>query len=142
MKVNTGFSHQKISLIMKRGLILLMAFCLGLVYPLRAGTVHPDSSAFGGNNSLPSHTSSIDQLRKEVSAFFKSQDLTFLKKNVEVIRVSFLINAKNELVISNVEGEDPDACDYVKRTLNFKRVNYAPAKQLAKYAVDIRLVSP
>jgi len=111
---------------MKRNLFLLLSFCLVLVFPSRANTIKPRSSA--------------DQLRKEVSGFFKSQDLTFLQKNVEVVRVSFMINAKNELVIFDVSGEDVDACNYVKKVLNFKQVTYAPAKQLARYAVDIRLV--
>jgi|WetSurMetagenome_2_1015567.scaffolds.fasta_scaffold793717_1 hypothetical protein len=126
MKIDTGFFHHSTSFIMRRILILLLSFCFTLASPLLANTEKPHSST--------------DLLRKEVSAFFKSQDLIFLKKNVEVVRVSFLINAKNELVISNVDGEDPDACDYVKNILNFKHLNFAPTRQLVKYAVDIRLV--
>jgi len=111
---------------MKRGLILLFAFSFAFAFPLHANTIKPRSSA--------------DQLRKEVAAFFKSKDLTFLEKNVEMVSVSFLINAKNELVIFNVSGDDADACDYVKEVLNFQKVNYNSAKPLAKYEVDIRLV--
>ena len=111
---------------MKRGLILLFAFSFAFAFPLHANTFKPRSSA--------------DQLRKEVAAFFKSKDLSFLDKNVEVVSVSFLINSKNELVIFNVSGEDSDACDYVKEVLNFQKINYTAAKPMAKYAVDIRLV--
>ena len=111
---------------MKKGILLLLVFSLALSIPLSANTTKPRTST--------------DQLRKEVAAHFKSQDLSFMDNNVEVVKVSFLINAKNELVISNVEGEDPDVCDYVKNTLNFKRVEYSSGKQLAKYAVEIRLV--
>ena len=111
---------------MKRSFILLLALCFAFVFPLHANTVKPRNST--------------DQLRKEVAAFFKSKDLTFLDKKVEMVSVSFLINAKNELVIFNVSGDDADACDYVKEVLNFQKVNYASAKPLAKYEVDIRLV--
>lgn len=111
---------------MKKGIILLLAICISLAFDAKANTNKPHSST--------------DQLRKEVAAHFKGQDLSFLEKNVEVVKVSFLINAKNELVISNVEGEDVAACDYVKHTLNFKHVDFAPVKQLARYAVEIRLV--
>jgi len=110
---------------MKRSLILLLALCFAFVYPLQAHTIKPRT---------------VDQLRTEVAAFFKSKDLSFLDKNVEMVSVSFLINAKNELVIFNVSGNDADACDYVKEVLNFQKVNYSSAKPLAKYEVDIRLV--
>jgi len=111
---------------MKRSFILLMALCFAYVFPLHASTLKPRSSA--------------NQLRKEVASFFKSKDLSFLDKNVEVVSVSFMINTKNELVIFNVSSDDPDACDYVKEVLNFQKVNYSSAKPLAKYEVDIRLV--
>jgi len=111
---------------MKKGIILLLAICFLCSLEAKANSSKPHSS--------------VEQLRKEVAAHFKGQDLSFLDKNVEVVKVSFLINAKNELVISNVEGEDPDVCDYVKSVLNFKRVDFAPVKQLSRYAVEIRLV--
>jgi len=111
---------------MKRGFILWMVCCCTFVVPLRAGVAKPHSST--------------NQLRKEVSSFFKNQDLNFLEKNVEIIRVGFLINAKNELVVFDVTGDDSDACDYVKKLLNFKQVNYSPVKHMEKYVVDIRLV--
>ena len=79
---------------MKNGIILLLAISLGFTLPLSANTTKPRSST--------------DQLRKEVAAHFKARDLAFMNNNVEIVKVSFLINAKNELVISNVEGEDPD----------------------------------
>lgn len=115
-----------ISCLMKNGIILLLAISLAFTLPVSANTTKPRSST--------------DQLRKEVAAHFKARDLSFMDNNVETVKVSFLINAKRELVISNVEGEDPDVCDYVKSVLNFKRVEYSSGKQLAKYAVEIRLV--
>jgi len=111
---------------MKKGIFLLLVASLAFTFPLRANATKPRAST--------------DQLRKEVAAHFKAEDLSFMDNNVEIVKVSFLINAKNELVVSNVEGEDPDVCDYVKSVLNFKKVEYSPGKQLTKYAVEIRLV--
>jgi hypothetical protein len=112
---------------MKQVFILFVLSSLMFIDPLKAGiAVNPHTSA--------------DQLRKEVAAHFKRLELSFLEKNVETVKVSFLINAKHQLVISNVEGEDADACAYVKNVLNFKHVDFIPAKQLTRYAVEIRLV--
>ena len=120
------FIHLQNSIIMKRNFILLLAVCFAFVIPLRANTIKPRTSA--------------NQLRKEVASFFKSKDLSFLDKSVEVVNVSFMINAKNELVIFNVSSDDPDACDYVKKALDFRQVSYTPDRPMAKFAVDIRLV--
>ncbi len=126
LKIDTGFFHRQNLILMKRGFILLISLFVAFTLPLKANTFKPRSST--------------DQLRREVAAFFPGRDLAFLQKNVEIVRVSFLINTKNELVICDVAGEDANACDYVKKVLNFKRINYIPAKQLTRYAVDIRLV--
>jgi hypothetical protein len=111
---------------MKQPLIIALFFCITLSFPLFAATDKPRSAT--------------EQLRKEMAEFFRHQDLSVLEKNVEMVRVSFLINAKNELVIFDVSGEDTKVCDYVKKILNFRQVSFVPNKQLSRYVVDIRLV--
>lgn len=109
---------------MKNGLILFCSiFCL-LISPLTAHAANPKST---------------EQLRKEVAKFFKNQDLTFLQDEVETVKVNFLINAKNEIVVFYVSGKNLETCDYVKETLNFRKVNYSQVKQMQRYVVDIRL---
>ncbi len=111
---------------MKRG----MSFLFALLFSMSITQI-----AWAGNPHR-----SVDQLRKEVSSFFKTRDLSFLHDPVEMVSVSFLINPKNELVILDVVGDDPKACTYVRDVLNFKKVDYMQAKQLTRYVVDVRLV--
>ena len=111
---------------MKRGIFLLVTLLTTFAIHANAETNKPKSSA--------------DQLRKEVSDFFKNKDLTFLENPAEIVNVSFLINPKNELVILDVTGGDSAACDYVRQVLNFQQVKYTQARQLTRYVVDIRLV--
>ena len=109
---------------MKNGLILVCSlFCLFLA-PLTVNAGKPNT---------------VEQLRKEVAQFFKDKDLAFLQEEVETVKVNFLINAKNEIVVFYVNGENLETCDYVKETLNFQKVNYKQSKQMQRYVVDIRL---
>ena len=112
------------SYVMKNGLILLCSLLCLLATPLSAHAGNPKSG---------------EQLRKEVAKFFKNQDLTFLQDEVETVKVNFLINAKNEIVVFYVSGKNIETCDYVKEILNFRKVNYGQVKQMQRYVVDIRL---
>lgn len=85
-------------------------------------------------------TSPTDILHQEISSFFKNRDLRFLENETEVVTVDFLINAKNEIVVLHLEGNNPAACNYVKELLNFKKVKFRQAKQLTPYAVNIRII--
>jgi hypothetical protein len=81
------------------------------------------------------------ELQKEVIKLFEKHrgDLADIKP--QEITIGFMINAKNELVIVDVEGDSVAACDYVKKVLNFKRVNYRQEKQLTSYSLKIQLVN-
>lgn len=82
----------------------------------------------------------VTELKKEISDILKNRDLNFLEKHVAQVEVDFLINARNQLVILDVYGDNEEACEYVKEMLNYKRVNYKQEKQLTRYMVNIRLV--
>ena len=90
-------------------------------------------------STYASKPTSVEQLRKEVAQFFKDKDLAFLQDEVETVKVNFLINAKNEIVVFYVSGDNLETCDQVKDILNFQKVNYKQAKQMQRYVVDIRL---
>ena len=85
-------------------------------------------------------TSPTAVLHQEISSFLKNRNLSFLKNDAELVRVDFLINAKNEIVVLHTEGNSAAACDYVKEVLNFKKVKFRQAKQLTPYVVNIRLI--
>lgn len=109
---------------MKNGLILLCSLTCLLFSSVTVHAANPKS---------------VEQLRKEVAQFFKEKDLTFLQDEVETVKVNFLINAKNEIVVFYVSGKNVETCDQVKEMLNFQKVNYKQAKQMQRYVVDIRL---
>jgi hypothetical protein len=81
-----------------------------------------------------------DELRKEITSMLRHQDLDFLLRPVETVEIEFLINPRNELVITDVKGDCGKACAYVKELLNFRKVNYKQPRQLMRYTVSIRLV--
>lgn len=83
---------------------------------------------------------STQQLKKELSAILHKQDLTFLQQQVEKVTVEFLINARNELVILHVEGENETTCDKIKEVLGHQEVRYQQPRQLMRYKVELRLV--
>lgn len=83
---------------------------------------------------------STQELKREIAGMLKNRDLHFLEKEVEMVNVEFLINAKNELVILAVKGENETTCDHIRNILGFQRVNYQQPRQLMRYKVDLRLV--
>lgn len=82
----------------------------------------------------------MSELQKEVVKLFEKHRGNLSDIEAQEITIGFMINAKNELVIVDVEGNSAAACDYVKKVLSFKRVNYRQAKQLTSYSLKIQLV--
>ena len=85
-------------------------------------------------------TDSIAALQKEVVRLCQKNQNVFPDIDEQDVTVGFLINAKNELVILDVNGESETACEYVKQILNFQKVKYRQAKQLTRYTITIHLV--
>jgi hypothetical protein len=83
---------------------------------------------------------STQQLKKEIAAIMHKQDLTFLQHPVEKVSVEFLINARNELVVLHVEGENETTCKKIKEVLGHQAVRYQQPRQLMRYKVELRLV--
>ncbi len=86
-----------------------------------------------GNNSLAI-------LKKEVVQLFQKNTIPFPDIPDQEITVGFLINARNELIVIDVNGDSASACEYVKQVLNYNRVKYNQAKQLTRYTITIHLV--
>src|SRR5688572_1507400 len=76
---------------------------------------------------------SLAALQKEVLQLFHLHRYDFPDINDQVIDVGFMINAKSELIILDVEGESDVACDYVKEVLNYKKLKFNQARQLIRY---------
>ena len=85
-------------------------------------------------------SNSFEILRKEVMQLFNKTTLQFPEIPDQSVTVGFLVNAKNELIITDVNGQCETACEYVKSVLNFKKVKYSQAKQLTRYVITIQLI--
>jgi hypothetical protein len=97
---------------------------------------------FGSSTSLEAknRNSGIDKLRQEIIDLLGEKNLGFLEKDTQEVEVEFLINARNELVIMDVNGDSVSACEYVKKMLSYKRVKYTEKKQLTPYNIKVKLV--
>ena len=83
----------------------------------------------------------VSELKKEVIKLFEKHKGNFSGIEPQEITIGFMINAKNELVIVDVDGNSSAACDYVKKVLSYKRINYRQEKQLTGYTLKIQLVN-
>lgn len=83
---------------------------------------------------------SIDVLRKEVTKLVQNNAILLPDIVDQVVTVGFLINARNELIILDVNGDSASACAYVKQILNYNKVKYNQVRQLTRYSIKIRLV--
>lgn len=113
---------------MKIIFFLLFTFLASSVSPLVAGEFIPEPKT-------------VADLQKEVLELFSKHQKNFPNISDQSVTVSFVINAKSELVIVDVEGNSPEACDYVKKVLSYRKVKFTEAKQLTGYSVKIHLVS-
>jgi hypothetical protein len=83
---------------------------------------------------------SLEALQREVVQFFNKTWANYPDFGNQNVTVGFLINAKNELIILDMTGENPEACEYVKQILSYQKVKYNQAKQLTRYSITINLV--
>ena len=79
-------------------------------------------------------------LKREVVALFNKNLPDFPELENQQVTVGFLLNAKNEIIVLDIEGENNAACDYVRDTLNFQKVKFDHARQLTRYQITIHLV--
>ena len=100
--------------------------------------------AFASNGTLSANeynpTDSLLGLKREVLSLFERHRGDFPEIHDQDVTVSFMINAKNELVILHVEGENKSTCDIVRKVLSYKKVKYNPGKQLTSYKLKVHLM--
>ena len=85
-------------------------------------------------------TDPVESLQREVVEIFKNNPIQFDGTAKHEVTVGFLINAKNEIIILDVNGENEPACNFVKRVLNYRKIKYAQSRQLIRYSIKIHLV--
>lgn len=112
--------------LMRTLFLLLITLTVSAVMPLMAKPVV-------GNDTLA-------LLKREVVALFNKNLPDFPEMENQQVTVGFLLNAKNEIIVLDVEGENIAACDYVRDVLNFQKVKFDHARQLTRYQITIHLV--
>ncbi len=83
---------------------------------------------------------SLVVLKKEVESILRKNISQFPDARDQAVTVGFMINAKDELIVLDVDSDSTSACDYVKEVLNYRKVKYCQAKQLTRYTLTIHLV--
>jgi len=114
-------------IIMKLFLPAFFLFLISLHSPLKASPERGDPR--------------LDVLKKEVTKILQKNTDGLPEVAGHEVTVGFLINARNEVIILDVNGDSAAACEYVKQILNYNKVKFCQARQLIRYSVTIHLVS-
>lgn len=84
---------------------------------------------------------SLSILQRQVVHLFKKTAVPFPDIPEQDVTIGFLINARNEVIVTDVDGDSDAACDYVKEVLNYQRVKFFQPRQLTRYEIKVRLVN-
>lgn len=105
--------------------IFLLLVAVTFVFPLKAM-----------KSQEPEH----EMLKFEVLQLFENNKGRFPAINDQFVTVDFTINAKNEIVLINVQGDSESAVNFVRKVLAFKKIRFAPTRQLTSYSMQIHLL--
>ena len=79
------------------------------------------------------------QLRTEIIKLLGNNEFP-LKEGIAKAEISILLNNKGELVIVSVKSENSLLESYVKRKLNYKKVNVNVLKRMKIYKMPLKIV--
>jgi len=109
-----------------------------LFFLILSAILTPTSSVLA---SATKTINAVETLQWEVAQLFKKKSFEFPEANGQEVTVGFMINAKNEIVVLDVNGESVGACDFVRKVLSYQKIKYSESKQLTRYSIKIHLVS-
>ncbi len=75
--------------------------------------------------------------RKEIKTLIQKANLASYIKNDVTVNVTFMVNAKNEIIILSTDKEKLD--DSIKSTLNYKKLKSSDMKVNVTYTLPVRL---
>ena len=97
------------------------------------------NSAYALNPALDSNEAK-KELRKEITALMKNPIMEGLNE-VEA-SISFLINAKNEVVVLNVKTESNYIDRFIKSRLNYQEIDTRDLKKNKAYFLKVSFKNP
>ena len=97
------------------------------------------TSAFAGDNPKKISKDARDALRMTIVKKFKALDLENMNLKDTDVRVQFLINDENEIIVLRTDNDELDSI--VKGTLNYEEVEETNLSRNRLYSINIKLVS-
>ncbi|MDQ3015292.1 MAG: hypothetical protein M3R25_01020 [Bacteroidota bacterium] len=86
-------------------------------------------------------TSSLSALQKQIFNVFRRTDVSFPAIPEQDVKIGFLLNAKNEVIVTDVDGDSSEACEYVKQVLSYQKVKFNQTRQLTRYNITVHLIN-
>ncbi|NVK51975.1 MAG: hypothetical protein HWD85_03495 [Flavobacteriaceae bacterium] len=81
-----------------------------------------------------------EQLRVEITKLLGSNEFPLVNADIAKAEVSILVNSDNQLVIVSVTSENQFLVDYLKRKLNYKKVNVKAFKKMKIYKMPVKII--
>ncbi|MGI9532050.1 hypothetical protein [Lutimonas sp.] len=81
-----------------------------------------------------------DELRVEMVNLIGSNFMEEMLDEEYAADVLFTVNSKRELIVLSVDSDNSQLETYLKRKLNYKKVNHKPGKQGEIYLLPVKMV--
>ncbi len=81
-----------------------------------------------------------DELRIEIVELIGSNYMNEMESDELGAEVLFTVNNNKEIIILSVDSDDDLLESYLKRKLNYKKVNHRPSKNGEIYLLPVRMV--
>ncbi len=88
-------------------------------------------ASFANNNP----TTNTDEIRKEIKTLVNDIDVTDMDNTAETVKVQFIVNNDNEVVVLNVSDKDFESA--IKYRLNYKKLKTDETIKNMIYSVPI-----
>jgi len=88
--------------------------------------------------STTTETTSKNKLRTELIKLLGDYEFSFNQKTLTA-NISFIVNDKNEVVILSVNSKDENILSYVKRKLNYKKINCSGITKGKIYVMPLKI---
>lgn len=81
-----------------------------------------------------------DELRIEIVDLIGSSYMDEMIESEYSAEVIFTVNSKKELIILSVDSEDQEMESYLKRQLNYKKVDHKPSQPGEIYLLPVKMI--
>jgi len=81
-----------------------------------------------------------DELRIEIVDLIGSSYMDEMIENEYTAEVIFTVNSKKELIILSVDSADREMESYLKRKLNYKKVDHKPSQPGEIYLLPVKMI--